>query len=120
MEAFWTIEYGEREDTDYSSDEGMYMKYAYVRWDANNELQEDTMRKQKNRWYMDMPCMSWLKEIEDHIGADHYIYTIKCKWDGEMLIFYRELKYKDEWEDSRKTEGQKLFIEWYGEEEDVF
>ena len=119
MEAFWTIEYGERDGWDYSSDKGQNMKYAYVCWDYNNELQEDTMRKQTKRWVLGMPCMGWLKELEEHIGADHYIHSIKHKYDGELYIYYRELQYKTEREDKMKEAEKKILMEYVEDGEDI-
>jgi len=95
------------------------MKYAYVSWDYNNELHEDTMRKQKSRWVLGMPCMGWLKELEEHIGADHYIYSIKHKHSGELYIYYRELQYKTEREERMKEAEKKILLEYVEDGEDI-
>ena len=119
VDAFWTIEYGKRENWDYSSDKGLNMKYAYVCWDEMCEASDNIMRKETRRWVLGMPCMSWVKELKDHIGADHYIHSVKHSHDGELYIFYRELQYKTEQEDKMKEAEKKILLEYIEDGEDL-
>jgi hypothetical protein len=87
---FWTIAYGKQENMDYSQDDDD-MKYAYITWDCKNEQYEDMMTVDYRRW-SESPrpvLLGWFDELITHIGKDHYIDTIRFKWSGEFLVFYR-------------------------------
>lgn len=102
---FWTIAYGKQEDTDYSSDAGMNMEYACIRWDGEVEEYEETMRCQYHLYYQQKQCGAWMDALLEHIGEDKYIYAIKRKWQGELLIFYRAKVYRNDKQEDRVKEA---------------
>ena len=87
---FWTIAYGKKEDCDYSENPDD-MKYAYITWDVTNEQYEETMEDELRRWRESPQSvrLGWFDELITHIGKDHYISSIRMKWSGEFLVFYR-------------------------------
>jgi hypothetical protein len=102
---FWTIIYGKEEDTDYSGDDGMHMEYACVRWDGEVEDYEETMRCQYHLYHQQKQCGTWHDALLEDIGKDKYIYAIKHKWNGELLIFYRAKVYRNDKQEDRMKEA---------------